>query len=119
MNAFMAAGRTVIFRQEYWSFFYSRGVRQHIRGKIAMYSNATWQTVKEVEDLLYEKGFSNRHRAVYVNREHVGTGSRPSRYTLDNVKRPEMVLLCNMNFFEVKDRKKTKYRVGLEQKSCQ
>lgn len=64
------------------------------------YGNAIWQTV---EDLLYEKGFEivtvPSSQTQNMLEQVLG---QSAAHTPGAVKLPDMVLLCNMNFFEVK-----------------
>jgi hypothetical protein len=64
------------------------------------YGNAIWQTV---EDLLYEKGFETvtapSSQTKSMLEQILGQSAGP---IAQGVKFPDKVLLCNMNFFEVK-----------------
>jgi len=71
------------------------------RYKAMGYGNAIWQTV---EDMLYEKGYevvtapSSQAKSMLEQIFGIAADSAPS----GTVKLPDKVLLCNMNFFEVK-----------------
>ena len=74
------------------------------------YGNAIWQTV---EDLLYEKGFeivtAPSSQTQSMLEQILGQSAAP---TPGAVKLPEMVLLCNMNFFEVKTESLSWFRLA-------
>lgn len=74
------------------------------------YGNAIWQTV---EDLLYEKGFeivtAPSSQTQSMLEQILGQSAVPAPGA---VKLPEMVLLCNMNFFEVKTESLSWFRLA-------